>query len=1025
MKQVKIKLPLRALTLASGLLLTASSFAQSGAIKGQVKDASGEPVMGATITVNGKAVGITDMDGNFSVDAAPGTKLTFTYLGMTPKTVQASKNMIITMIDDSKSLNEVVVIGYGRAKKNDLTGSVTAIKPDEMSKGITSSASDMLVGKIAGVDVQTAGGQPGSGAQIRIRGGASLNASNDPLYVIDGLAIDNNTNKGMSNVLAMINPNDIESFTVLKDASATAIYGSRASNGVIIITTKKGRAGQRPTVTYNGDITISTIQKKYEVMNASEYKQALTSLGKDISSLGLGDADTDWQDEIFRTSVSTKHSLSIQGGLKDMPYRIGLGFEDNNGIVKTSWMKRFNTSVNLAPSFLDKHLNFNFTAKYMFEKDRYAQAGDAIFNALRMDPTQPVRVNDEKYDCVGGYFQYLGNKSDKVTDPNWKYTPKSQYPLNPVSILDTYKCIAKTHDISSNLEVDYKIHGFEDLHLHAAIGAQYTDGRQNEDTNKYSATVDSNTGSSNNYFGRYLTNHQYKYSIEGKAFAEYAHKFGVHDIDIMAGAEQSHYHRSGYEFGSGIDEYLRDTNPQYEATEGKWNYENDPKFQSDEFWKTHNSLVSYFGRFNYNLLDRYLLTATFRADGSSRFRKGKKWGYFPAAAFAWKISNEPFMKNVKWIDELKLRLGWGKTGQQNGIDDFYYTTLYRVSNSYGQYPFGDNYYPTLRPSASNSDLTWEKTTTYNAGLDFTALNGRFGFNVDGYYRKTTDLLSQVAVAAGTNLSDKILKNVGSLENYGVELAFNVKPIVTKDFVWDVTYNVGWNHNEITELEAGLKDWVWTGSKVSRGNNTLVQVNKVGEPLNSFYVFQQVYDENGKPIEGVYVDRDGNGKIDNDDRYCYKSPAPDVIMGLTTKFIYKNWDFSAAFHASIGNYVYYDFLNEKAVLADLSKDNIFRNTTAEAVDLGFWGKTTKATNTSDYFVRNASYVKCTNMTLGYSFPALIKAGAEKICSGRIFFTVQNPFIISKYKGIDPEVSSGIDSNPYPRPISFQLGLNLNF
>lgn len=437
MKQVKIKLPLRMLTLASGLLLTASSFAQSNAIKGQVKDASGEPVMGATITVNGKAVGITDMDGNFSVDAAPGTKLTFTYLGMTPKTVQASKNMIITMIDDSKSLNEVVVIGYGRAKKNDLTGSVTAIKPDEMSKGITSSASDMLVGKIAGVDVQTAGGQPGSGAQIRIRGGASLNASNDPLYVIDGLAIDNNNLRGTSNVLAMINPNDIESFTVLKDASATAIYGSRASNGVIIITTKKGRAGQRPTVTYNGDITLSTIQKKYEVMNAGEYKQALTSLGIDTSALGT--ADTDWQDEIFRTSVSTKHSLSIQGGLKDMPYRIGLGFEDNNGIVKTSWMKRFNTSVNLAPSFLDKHLNFNFTAKYMFEKDRYANFGDAIGNALTMDPTQPVRVNDEMYNCVGGYFQYLDNKGDKITDPNWTKIAKSQVPQNPVALLNNQR----------------------------------------------------------------------------------------------------------------------------------------------------------------------------------------------------------------------------------------------------------------------------------------------------------------------------------------------------------------------------------------------------------------------------------------------------------------------------------------------------------------------------------------------------------------------------------------------------------
>ena len=1017
MKQVKIKLPLRMLTLASGLLLTASSFAQSNAIKGQVKDASGEPVMGATITVNGKAVGITDMDGNFSVDAAPGTKLTFTYLGMTPKTVQASKNMIITMIDDSKSLNEVVVIGYGRAKKNDLTGSVTAIKPDEMSKGITSSAQDMLVGKIAGVDVQTSSGQPGADAQIRIRGGASLTASNAPLFVIDGLAMDDNKTTGMNNPLALINPNDIESFTVLKDASATAIYGSRASNGVIIITTKKGRAGQRPTVTYNGDITISTIQKKYEVMNASEYKQALTSLGVDTN--GLGTADTDWQDEIFRTSVSTKHSLSIQGGLKDMPYRIGLGFEDNNGILKTTWMKRFNTSVNLAPSFLDKHLNFNFTAKYGFEKDRYAKVGDAIGNALQMDPTQPVRVNDEKYNTVGGYFQYLQPKNDKITDPNWANIAATQVNQNPVAVLDNYKCIAKTHDISSNLEVDYKIHGFEDLHLHAAIGAQYTDGRQNEDISKYSF--------SNNYFGYYGTNHAYKYNIEGKAFAEYAHKFGVHDIDIMAGAEQSHFHRTSYNFGSGIDEYLRDTNPQ--IVNGEWNYVNNPTYQANTMWKSHNSLVSYFGRLNYNLLDRYLLTATFRADGSSRFRKGKKWGYFPAAAFAWKISNEPFMKNVKWLDELKLRLGWGMTGQQNGIDDFYYAPVYTISDTYAQYPFGDKYFITMRPGAYNPDLTWEKTTTYNGGLDFTALNGRFGFNVDGYYRKTTDLLSSVAIAGGTNFSDKLLKNVGSLENYGVELAFNVKPIVTKDFVWDVTYNVGWNHNEITELEAGLQDWIQVeNSKVSRGNNYKIQANKVGEPINSFYVYQQVYDENGKPIEGLFVDRNGDGKIDSKDKYCYKSPAPDVIMGFTTKFIYKNWDFSAAFHASIGNYVYYDFLNSKAELAKLHNDvGAYNNTTAEAVKLGFWGdaRTFQETNGSDYFVRNASYLKCSNMTLGYSFPALFKAGAEKICSGRIFFTVQNPFIITKYKGIDPEVSSGIDSNPYPRPISFQLGLNLNF
>ena len=1016
MKQVKIKLPLRMLTLASGLLLTASSFAQSNAIKGQVKDASGEPVMGATITVNGKAVGITDMDGNFSVDAAPGTKLTFTYLGMTPKTVQASKNMIITMIDDSKSLNEVVVIGYGRAKKNDLTGSVTAIKPDEMSKGITSSASDMLVGKIAGVDVQTGGGQPGSGAQIRIRGGASLNASNDPLYVIDGLAIDNNNLKGTSNVLAMINPNDIESFTVLKDASATAIYGSRASNGVIIITTKKGRAGQRPTVTYNGDITVSTIQKKYEVLNASEFKQAATSLGFDTSAMGT--ADTDWQDEIFRTSVSTKHSLSIQGGLKDMPYRIGLGFEDNNGILKNSWMKRFNTSINVAPSFLDKHLNFNFTAKYMFEKNRYVDDSSAINNALKMDPTQPVYGDGDKYKFFGGYFQYAQDRSTSISDPNWMYLPAGSVPQNPVAILNQNKHIAKAHDISSNLEVDYKIHGFEDLNLHAAIGAHYMDGKQNDNISKYSVITE------NNYFGWYGTNHAYKYNIEGKAYAEYAHKFGVHDIDIMAGAEQSHYHSTGYNFGSGIDEYLRDNNPQ--MVDGEWNYVHSPQYMKNTLGKSHNSLVSYFGRLNYNLLDRYLLTATYRADGSSRFRNGKKWGYFPAAAFAWKINNEPFMKNVTWIDELKLRLGWGKTGQQDVGKDFYYTPAYTVGNPYAQYPFGDTYYETMRPGAYNADLTWEKTTTYNAGLDFTALNGRFGVNVEGYYRKTTDLISVVDIAGGTNFSNRLLKNIGSLENYGVELAFDVKPIVTKDFMWDVTYNVGWNHNEVTELDAGQHDYVWLDKTATRGmGSTKLMINKVGEPANSFYVWQQVYDENGKPIEGLYVDRNADGKIDEDDRYCYKSPAPDVIMGLTTKFIYKNWDFSAAFHASIGNYVYYDFLSDKANLSLIWEKGAFTNTTADAVNLGFWGKTLNPTQQSDYFVRNASYLKCTNMTLGYSFPALIKAGSEKICSGRIYFTVQNPFIITKYKGIDPEIQGGIDNGRYPRPISFQLGLNLNF
>ena len=1001
------------------VLFATQANAQNITVTGTVSDNLG-PVIGASIQVEGTSNGcITDIDGNYTLPNVPSNAtLVFSYIGyQTQKIAVAGKTHInVTLSEDSQLLQEVVVVGYGVQRKSDLTGAVASVKTaDALKSTPTGNVSDALQGRMAGVSVLSGSGDPSGDNTIRVRGINSITAETGPLVVIDGF---------IGGSLQSLNPADIASIEVLKDASATAVYGSRGANGVVLITTNQGKAS-KTKVSYEGYYGLQQLPKKLDVLNLRAYAEyqnlraQVLGFGdreefKDPSLLGEG---TNWQDEIFRTAISTNHNVSIQGGLKNMPYRVSLGFEDNNGIVKTTWMKRFNTSVNVAPSFLDKHLNFNFTAKYMFEKDRYAKVGDAIGNALSMDPTQPVYGNGEDYKYVGGYFQYLQNKSDQISDPDWKKMAASQVTQNPVAVLDNYKCIAKSNDISGNLEVDYKIHGFEDLHLHAAIGAQYTDGKQNEDISKYSF--------SNNYFGYYGTDHQYKYSIEGKAFAEYAHKFGVHDIDIMAGAEQSHYHRTGYNYGSGIDEYLRDNNPQFVEADGKMNYIYSPTYQKNTMWKAHNSLVSYFGRFNYNLLDRYLLTATFRADGSSRFKKGKKWGYFPAAAFAWKINNEPFLKDAKWLDELKLRLGWGMTGQQNGIPDFYYTPVYTVSDTYAQYPFGDKYYITMRPSAYNPELTWEKTTTYNAGLDFTALNGRFGMNVDGYYRKTTDLLSTIAIAGGTNFGDQLLKNIGSLENYGVELAFDVKPIVTKDFVWDVTYNVGWNHNEITKLEAGLQDWTWTGSKVSRGNNTLVQVNKVGEPLNSFYVFQQVYDENGKPIEGLYVDRDGNGKIDNDDRYCYKSPAPDVIMGFTTKFIYKNWDFSAAFHASIGNYVYYDFLNSKAELMKINDTNLFRNTTAEAVNLGFKGTTDLTTNTSDYFVRNASYLKCSNMTLGYSFPALIKAGAEKICSGRIFFTVQNPFIITKYKGIDPEVSSGIDSNPYPRPISFQLGLNLNF
>mgnify|MGYP002453847959 CR=1 FL=1 len=1005
MKQVKSKTPVRILSLLLGLFLSVGAFAQND-VKGIVKDASGEPIIGATIRVIGQEGGaITDFDGNFTIKAAPGAKIQVSYIGYKTVELPVSANMVVTLQDDTQLLSDVVVIGYGRAKKEDLTGSVTAIKPDEMSKGITSSASDMLVGKVAGVDVITAGGSPGSGAQIRIRGGSSLNASNDPLIVVDGLTIDNNTATGMSNVMATINPNDIETFTVLKDASATAIYGSRASNGVIIITTKKGRKGTGPKFSYNGDVTISTTQKRYSVLNGDEYRALVGKvIGPDAAAPGT--ADTDWQDEIFRTAVSTSHNISITGGLKNMPYRVSAGYQSDSGIIKKSYMKRFNASVNLAPSFFDDHLNFNVTAKFTTEKDSYVDSGAVIGGALAMDPTRPVYDHSAIGDAFfGGYYQNY-QSTDIFADKSWGYTTNTNTPQNPVAYLNLRDCIAHSNDFTGNIEMDYKIHGFEDLHIHASLGGQYTESRQNDTNSPYSFD--------NNYYGWSGLTKYYKYSITANAYAQYQHTFGAHNVDIMAGAEESHYHRNGWNYGSGWDSY---TDTPYNVSS-----------KAEKSWATHNSLVSYFGRLNYTLLDRYMLTATFRADGSSRFAKGHKWGYFPSVALAWRINDEKFMKPLKWWNEFKLRLGWGQTGQQDIGYDFLYSLLYTTSNSYAQYPFGDTYYTTVRPDKYNPELTWETTTTWNAGLDFAFLNNRITANVDGYYRKTTDLIQEVTIPALMNFAQRMAQNIGSLENYGVEFSIGAKPIVTKDFTWDIQYNVAWNHNEITELIGGDDDYiVQSGGTISRGTATHVQAHKVGQPANSFWVYQQVYDEAGKPIEGAFVDRNGDGQINSDDRYFYHSPAADVFMGLTMKFIYKRWDLSFALRASLGNYVYYDFLANKASISSsgLYSNSAYSNTTQAAVDLGFTGTGASEYYLSDYFVRNASYLKCQNITLGYSFPALLKYNNQDYFSGRLFFTVQNPFIITKYKGLDPEVSSGIDSNPYPRPLSFQLGLNLNF
>ena len=1031
MKQVKIKLPLRALTLAGGLLLTVSSFAQTNAIKGHVKDASGEPVMGATITVNGKAVGITDMDGNFSVDAAPGTNLTFTYLGMTPQTVKASKEMSITLQDDSKSLNEVVVIGYGVAKKSDLTGSVTAIKPDSKNKGVVVNAQDMLTGKVAGVNITSNDGTPGGGAKIRVRGGSSLNASNDPLIVIDGLAMDNDGVKGLSNLLSVVNPQDIESFSVLKDASATAIYGSRGSNGVIIITTKKGRKGQKPTVSYSGSVTISEKKNTIDVLSADEFRANVERLyGKDSEAYSaLGTANTNWQDLIYRTAISHDHNITVSGAAKSLPYRVSVGYTDQQGIVKTSDFKRATASLNLNPSFFQDHLTLNLNAKGMYARTLYTD-GSVVSSAVRMDPTQdPYNFTseyhknqlrdkdgnsllDQTLKNYGGYFQW--SKKAEYGDNSWPFTFDSTTQMpNPLSLLDQGSQIAHSRSFIGSADIDYKVHGFEDLRLHATLGADISKGRQSQ---SFAPSC-----SSALYYGSYGGEEILKRNLSLSAYAQYYKDFNkIHHFDIMAGYEWQHFWRSKNNDYVG---YYPETNN--DASLAGTERPHTPYSEKSESY-----LVSFFGRANYTLLDRYFLTATVRDDGSSRFKE--HWAWFPSFAFAWKANEEAFLKNANWLSDLKLRLGYGKTGQQAGsIGDYEWIPSYAISTgTNGFYPVtgtGELY----RPNNYRPDLKWETTTTYNVGLDWGIMDQRLSGSVDWYYRKTTDLLNYAPLPSMAGYKNQAWQNIGSLKNTGVEAAITWRAIQTKDWFWTMTYNFTYNKNEITDLNGVSENGapvVNTNIKVGDGSGAYLQANQVGYAMNSYYVYQQVYDKNGKPIENCVVDRNGDGKINESDKYLYKSPAAPVTMGFSSRLEYKNWDFGFSLRASLGNYVYNNveqgmsnmntgewFSNSLKYFSNRLKSTVERN----------WQTYEITSKLSDYYVKNASFLKCDNITLGYSFNNLFKSSGWHGLSGRAYATASNVFTITNYDGLDPEVGDGYDNNLYPRPFSVVVGLSLNF
>ena len=995
-----------------GMLLTVQAFAQEITVNGIVKDNLGEPVIGASVLIKGTTNGtITDFDGNFILKANQGDIIVISFIGYKTQELPAATNMNVVLQDDSQLLDDVVVIGYGQVKKEDATGSVTAMKPDKISKGITTSPQDMITGKIAGVNVVSTGGAPGAGATVRIRGGSSLNASNDPLIVIDGLAMDNDGIKGMSNPLSLVNPNDIETFTVLKDASATAIYGSRASNGVIIITTKKGSAGSAPKVSYDGNVSFGKLRKKLDVMTGDEYRDYVTNLygGEANLPYALGTANTDWQDEIYRTAVSHDHNVTISGGLRHMPYRVSLSYTNQNGIVKTSNFERFTASVNLAPAFFDNYLKFNINAKSMVAWNQYAD-GAVVGSAITMDPTRPVY--DNSTNVFGGYYQW--SVPAEFGNPDWTLTKNSLAPQNPVALLDLKDDQAKSKSFIGNIEVDYKFHFLPDLRIHANLGADYSEGHQTTIISPYSY--------SNNYYGWNGTQYEYKYNLSGSAYLQYIKDFndGDHVLDVMVGTEEQHFHRTGYQIGQGTDPLSGEAH--------------DEQVRANTAYGYHSTLVSYFGRINYTLLNRYLLTVTLREDGTSRFDSDQRWGTFPSFALGWKLKEESFLRDVNFLSDLKLRLGWGVTGQQNlsNTMDFPYLPVYTVNREFAYVPMGDRYLITSRPGAYNPSLKWEETTTWNAGIDFGFLNGRITGTLDYYYRETNDLINTVYIPVGTNFSNMLTSNIGSLRNQGVEFSINAKPIVTNDFLWDLGFNVTWNNNKITKLTGGDDSdyYVATGG-ISTSTGSTIQAHKVGYAASSFYVYQQVYDENGMPVENTFVDRNGDGMINDSDRYIYKKPSADVLMGLTSKMTYKNWDFSFALRASIGNYVYNDVLANRANVSATgiwSTSGFYSNRPVNALDLGFTGVGNYYM--SDYFVQNASFLRCDNITLGYSFQNLFKTSAYEGIGGRVYATVQNPFVITGYEGLDPEVQTafdtpGIDNNVYPRPVTFLIGLSLQF
>ncbi|MCF8318707.1 MAG: SusC/RagA family TonB-linked outer membrane protein [Sphingobacteriaceae bacterium] len=996
-----MKLGLLGLFLFATLLATA----QTGSISGRVLDESKKPLPGASVSIKGTSKSTsTDANGTFKISGVNNGAATVvaSFVGYNTLeknlTVNGDVRVDFSLQPSAESLNEVVVIGYGTQKKSDLTGSITSVSAKDFVKGQVTTPEQLIAGKVAGVQITSNGGAPGSGSTIRIRGGASLSASNNPLIVIDNVPLAESGVAGAANGLALINPNDIESFNILKDASATAIYGSRASNGVILITTKKGSSG-KPTFSFNTQTSVSENVNTVDVLSARQLRDVVNTYGTAAQKALLGSANTNWQEEIYNTALSTDNNLGVAGSYKNIPYRISYGYMNQQGTLKTGKLQRNSLGLNLSPTFFNDLLKVNLNVKGSINKSRFADQG-AIGSAVYFDPTKPVFTTPPNYvGAFGGYYEWL--------DPTNATTGLAALaPKNPLALLDLKQDNGTAKRSIGNLELDLKMPFLTDLRAHANIGYDIADGSGTVVIPEYAASSFkrfSNKSGVNNKYKQTRTDLLMEYYLAyNKELPSIDSK-----LDVVAGWSYQQFKTKNYNY----------TDNTFDGT-----VVNTPNFAFDI---PENRMLSMYGRINYAFKGRYLLTASVRRDGSSRFSEENRFAIFPSAAFAWKVSDESFLKNSKVISDLKLRLGYGVTGQQEGIGNYDYLSYYNYSSNQSMYQFGNTFYNMYAPGGYYGARKWEQTETYNLGLDFGVLANRISGSVDVYLKKTSDLLNNITQSAGANFSNQVVANVGNMENKGVELNLNGQVIRNSNFTWDLGLNATLNKNTITKLTIA-PDPNYPGNTfggISGGTGNTIMINSVGYNRGSFYVLQQVYNAAGKPIEGLFVDRNGDGTINNKDLYQYKSADPKAFLGLTSNFTYKKWNAGFIMRASIGNYMYNNqYSSNGRYNAISSLPTYLGNASINYLDTKFDGITGGVNQLlSDYYVQNASFLRLDNLNIGYNVGNLLAGKA----SMRINASVQNVFTITKYKGLDPEIGGGIDNNFYPRPRIVALGLNLDF